>query len=122
MALAYLLDENLRGRPWQALQRHNASGNVPVDVARVGDPPDLPLGTPDEDLLAWCERQGRVLVSFDRRTLPIELAEHLRRGGHCPGAFLIRRGASLREVLDILVLIAHAGDPDDYRDNVTYVP
>jgi hypothetical protein len=47
MALRYVLDENLRGRLWSAFQRHNAAGVDRVDVTRVGDPLDLPLGTAD---------------------------------------------------------------------------
>ena len=49
MALAYLLDENLRGLLWQYIRRHNAQGVSPLDVLRVGDPADLPLGVGDPE-------------------------------------------------------------------------
>jgi hypothetical protein len=63
MPLAFVLDEHLRGSLWRALQRWNLLGVDVLDVVRVGDPPDLPLGTSDPDLLAWAEREGRILVS-----------------------------------------------------------
>jgi hypothetical protein len=63
MALTYVLDEHLRGALWHALRQHNAGGVNVVDVDRVGDPPDLPLGTTDPDLLLWAEREGRVVVT-----------------------------------------------------------
>lgn len=122
MAIRYLLDENLRGPLWHAIQRHNASGGLPLDVARVGEPPDLALGSPDPFVLEWCERQNRTLVSVDHGTLPGHLADRLTHGGHSPGIFLIRPGTSLRDAIESLELVAHAGDPADYRDRVIYLP
>lgn len=122
MEIRYLLDENLRGPLWRAIQRHNAAGGLPIDAERVGEPPDLPLGTLDPLLLEWCQREGRILVSFDHVTLPGHLGERLAEGGHSPGIFLIRMGSPLRDLLESLELAAHAGDPADYRDRVTYLP
>jgi hypothetical protein len=51
MPLRFLLDENLRGPMWDALQHHNATGAYTVDVLRVGDSLAPPLRTPDKDLL-----------------------------------------------------------------------
>jgi hypothetical protein len=44
MALRYVLDTHLRGPLWRAIQWHNSAGINPLDVVRVGDPSDLPLG------------------------------------------------------------------------------
>ena len=94
MALSYLLDENVRGGGlWQALGLHNARGSFPVAVLRVGDPPDLPLGSKDPDILKWCELEDRILVSLDRSTVPRDLALHLQAGGHSPGVFLILKNS-----------------------------
>jgi uncharacterized protein (DUF362 family) len=69
--LRYLLDENLRGVLWRAIQRHNALSVYAIDLVQVGDPPDLPLGSLDPDILLWAERQGRILVSLDKKTLHV---------------------------------------------------
>jgi hypothetical protein len=123
MALRYLLDENLRGGAlWPAIQRHNARGAFVVDVVQVGDPPDLPLGTADPDLLLWAERNSRILVSQDKTTLPGHLAQHLAAGHHVPGIFLLRAGSTVSQVLPWLILIAHAGDPLAYLDRIEYIP
>src|SRR5438128_2200982 len=45
--LLFLLDEHLRGPLWPAILRHNAQGGLLIDAVRVGDPPDLPLGSDD---------------------------------------------------------------------------
>jgi hypothetical protein len=122
MALLYLLDEHLRGDLWRALLSHNAQSADPIDVVRVGDPSNLPLSTPDSDILAWAELAGRVLISRDRRTMIAELTTHLQAGRHSPGVFVIRRRARLAEVLALLVEAANAGDDDQWRDQVIFIP
>lgn len=119
----YLLDENLRGGGlWQAIQQHNGRGVDVLDVVRVGDLPDLPLGLADPDVLSWAEANGRVFVSLDRRTLPGHLATYLRAGRHSPGIFLIRAGSMLADLLNTLVLAAYAGNPVEYQDRIEYLP
>jgi hypothetical protein len=123
MPLRYLLDEHLRGGGlWQAIQHHNALGVDLLDVLRVGDSPDLPLGMPDPSILQEAERQGRIFVSRDKRTLSGHRTGHLGAGFHSPGIFLLRTGSTIPQVLASLVLAAHAGDPADYADRVTYIP
>ena len=70
MAIRFVLDEHLRGPLWRAVQRHNARAEDPIDVVRVGDPPDLPLGSDDAAVLAWAERERRILVTCDKNTIP----------------------------------------------------
>jgi hypothetical protein len=120
--LRYLLDEHLRGVLWRAIQRHNRTGAFPINVVRVGDPPDLLLGTPDPDILLWAEREGRIFVSLDKNTLPGHLADHLRSGYHSPGILIIRFAATLREVLEYLVMAAYAASPAEFQDGITYIP
>ena len=122
MPCPYLLDEHLRGLLWRALQRHNALGDRPLDVVRVGDPPDLPRGSLDPDILAWAEREGRILVSRDESTLATHLAGHLAAGRHCPGIFLLRKRCSLAQVVEWLVEAAYESDPVSWRDRIEYVP
>jgi hypothetical protein len=122
MTLRYVLDEQLRGQLWSALQHHNAAGQDVVDVTRVGDPLGLPIGTPDPDLLLWAEREGRIVVSADKKTMPTHLANHLRAGHHCPGLMLIRSGSSLPSIVFALALAAHAGDPSAYEGQANYIP
>jgi hypothetical protein len=122
VALRFVLDEHLRGRLWWAIDRHNLGGGLPIDAVRVGDPPDLPLGTPDPDILLWAERDGRIVITLDVHTMPAHLANHLATGHHSPGVFLVRQGASLAQIVSYLELAAHAGDPADYIDRVTYIP
>jgi hypothetical protein len=81
--LRYVFDEHLRGALWQTVQAHNRSDpSYPLDVIRVGDPADLPLGTEDPLLLQWAERENRILVTADASSMPAHLADHLASGRH----------------------------------------
>lgn len=122
MALSFLLDENLPGRFVNAVQRHNQRGLDVLDVVRVGEPPDLDLGSADPTILLWCEREKRILVSRDKSTMPGHLANHLGRGAHSPGVFLVLSAASVPEVLDYLVLVAYASEAREWQDRIQFIP
>jgi hypothetical protein len=122
MAIAFVLDENIRGQIWSAICQHNARGVNPIDVTRVGDPPDLPLGTPDPDLLMWAARAARVVVTKDVRTLPALLVTYLQQGHDSPGLMVLRGGFSIPDLVGALVLAAHGYEPWELQDQVTFVP
>jgi hypothetical protein len=120
--LRFLLDEHQRGPLWLAIVRHNTQGGLPIDAVRVGDPPDLPLGCADPAMLLWAEREGRIVLTEDVHTMPGHVAEHLRAGHHLPGVFVISISCSIGQLVSHLELVAHAGEPADYADTITYVP
>jgi hypothetical protein len=122
MPLRFLLDEHLRGALWSALQQHNAGGVSPVDAVCVGDPPDLPLGSPDSEILLWAEREGRILVSRDKKSLPGHLADHLKAGHHVPGIFIVRQRCSLPQVVASLVKAVSAANHAGWRDYISHIP
>jgi Domain of unknown function (DUF5615) len=122
MPLTFLLDEHLRGTLWRALQRHNAGGLEPLDVIRVGDAPDLPLGTLDPEILIWAERAGRILISRDASTLSGHLADHMQAGDHSPGIFMVRRRCLLAQVVAFLVEAAYRSDATDWENRIEYIP
>lgn len=80
------------------------------------------MGCQDPEILIWAEGESRILVSRDLSTLPIFLADHLHAGHHSPGIFLIRHGATLTEVVDFLVLVAHASEPWEWADRCQFIP
>ena len=121
MALRFLLDENQRGMLWRYIRRHNAGTSFPLDIVRVGDSPDLPLGTDDPAVLVWAERAGRILVSADRATLAKNLEAHIGAGRRSPGIFMLRV-VPLSDVLEFLVLAAHASDAGEWENRIAYIP
>jgi hypothetical protein len=122
MALRYVLDENLRGPLWAALERSNARRDLPLDIACVGYEPDLPLAVDDTQILCWAEERGFVVVSSDVRTMPGHFAAHIEVGHRSPGVFLIALPSSIPAILE--ALFYYADDSDEYlwRDQIAFVP
>lgn len=122
MPLTFLLDENLRGPLWQAIVHHNQHTGLRIDAARVGDPADLPLGSSDPEILVWAEREGRIVLSLDRGTMPAYFMQHLQSSHHSHGLLLIDPACALPILIGTLELIAHAGNSADYFDQLGYIP
>lgn len=122
MNLRFVLDEHLRGFLWHAVQRHNNRGKYVIDVTRVGDPIDLPLGCADPDILVWAEREQRVLVSLDEATLLTYLRQHLAAGRRSPGVFIVRAHTTLVQIVDFLAAATYASDAVEWVDRASYIP
>jgi hypothetical protein len=93
-----------------------------IQIRAVGDDLAPKIGSPDVDILRWIEKEGFLLVSRNRRTMPRHLREHIERGGHVPGILLIRPAFPLGEVIEDLLLIWEAADPEGLRDRLEYLP
>jgi hypothetical protein len=107
---------------WKAILRRSSSEFERIDVVRVGDPPDLPLGSKDSAILLWAEREDRILVSTDRVSLPGHLEHHLNSGHHSPGIFAIRRQALMQQVILFLAHAANDSESWEWRDRIEYIP
>lgn len=114
----YLIDESVRLSVVAALRRAEPA----IDVWRVGQSGMPPFGSPDPDVLVFCEQQQRLLVSLDRSSMPTHVAAHQAAGGHTWGLLLITRGFSLRQILDDLLLIWTASAAEEWRDTLHYLP
>jgi hypothetical protein len=116
MALRYVLDENLRGPLWAALERANVRRAVPLEIACVSDEPDLPLGASEAEILRWAEERGFVVVSSDVRTMPGHSAERLGAGHYSAGVFLVALPCSIPAILEALFYYADASVDGLWRD------
>jgi hypothetical protein len=103
MPLAFVLDEHLRGPLWHAILRHNlTSAEYPLDVVRIGDFAELPLGSTDAEILLWAEKERRILITEDRHTMLVNLRSHLASEHNSPGVIIARPGQSARTLADTL--------------------
>lgn len=120
--MRFLLDEHLRGWLQEAIERYNIAHGAQMDVLAVGDDPSLPLGTSDDEILAWAEKHKRLLITRDKSTLPAELTLHIQSGRHSPGVLILKQGARVNEVIDYLALVTDTGEADDFADRVEWIP
>ena len=116
--IRFLLDENTSHVIRDGLKRKQPE----VEVRVIGSEGVPPLSTKDEDILKFLEREGYILVSSNRSTMPVHLREHLQKGRHIPGILLLRPRASYQQIIDTLDLICMASVPEDFRDQITYIP
>jgi hypothetical protein len=121
MSVKFLFDENISDALWQAVQGFNQHALFLIEALRVGDSPDLPKGADDATVLLWAERNGCILVSLDKRTLPNHLSRHLAAGHHVPGLFLIGHVTSTGQIIELLAVAAQSEDPLEWQDMIEYL-
>jgi hypothetical protein len=63
-----------------------------------------------------------MLVTNNRRTMPRHLADHLAAGRHVPGIVMLDDDLGIGGNFDELLLIAGASLPDEFRDQIIYLP
>ena len=116
--IRYLLDENV-----VALYRAELGKREPTMVVwKIGDPGLPAKGTPDPDILCWCEEKDFILITNNRKSMPDHLSGHLAAGRHIPGIIELNPKMSIGETIEELVLIYGASESTEYQDTILYLP
>ncbi|MGG6269916.1 hypothetical protein ACQ4M3_26705 [Leptolyngbya sp. AN03gr2] len=118
MAIRYLLDEHLNPAYRAQLVRRDSE----LVVRIIGDLDAPPKGTLDPEILIWCQTNGFILVTNNRKSMPKHLADHLALGRHIPGIFTINTDRSIGQTVEELIIIAGASFEDEYQDRIEYLP
>lgn len=118
MSLQYLLDEHVP----RALQVQLLRAEPTLTVWKVGDAGAPPLSTKDPQILEWCESGNFLLVTNNRRSMPDHLADHLKRGRHVPGIFILNPDWSIPTTAEELIFIAMASVEGEHQDMIQYLP
>ena len=88
----------------------------------MGDPGAPERGTPDPDILVWCEAHNFILVTNNRASMPIHPRAHLDAGRHLPGIFILNPAMSLGETITELALVWGASRPGEFADQIKFLP
>jgi hypothetical protein len=118
MALKYLMDENVA--PAYATQLRQRKRDLVIRA--VGEPDTPSKSTLDPEILLWCEEYGFLLVTNNRTSMPVHLADHIAQGRHVPGIFILNPDWSIGQNLDELILIAEGSFDDEYQDQIVFLP
>jgi len=116
--IRFLLDENRSPLLAHAVRRRNPA----IDVLRVGDAGAPPLHTLDPELLLYCERDQRLLVTNNRHSMPKHIADHLAVGHHHWGVFRLSREMSLGPLSEQLHLLWSASEAEEWIDQFEWIP
>jgi hypothetical protein len=118
MTLKYLIDENVNPIYPKQLRRRES-----IIVVRVVGELDSPsLGTLDPEILIWCESRNFILVTNNRTSMPVHLADHLNQDRHMPGIFILNPNLSIGDNLAELIVIAQGSFDEEYQDQIIHLP
>lgn len=79
-------------------------------------------GSGNPEVLQWAADEGRVLVTHDIRTISDFAHERVSAGLLMPGVIIVRPVLPIAVVIDELVIIEAASDPEDWKGGVHYLP
>lgn len=112
------MDENVNPLLRRELLRREPN----LTVWQVGMLGALDYGTLDPEILIWCEENGFILVTNNRKSMPVHLNDHLAESRHIWGIFSLNENISVGETIDELILIALVSSAEDYQDQIIYLP
>ena len=114
--LRLLTDENVHGDIVEGLRRRQPD----LDLVRAQD---VGLAhTADAIILEWATQEGRVVASVDKKTLAAAAWDRVAHGVPMAGVAILRTLLTIGQAINELELVAIAGNPDDFRDQVIYLP
>ena len=78
-------------------------------------------GLRDDQVLAAAAKTGRVLVSHDRKTMPIHFAEFLQ-GGQSAGVVLVPQHMPVSDAAEWLLLIWATMEAEEWVNRISFLP
>ena len=109
-------DENVDSRVLYGLLLRVPS----LDIVRVQD---VGLsGVDDQVILEWAAQQGRVPLTYDKRTVTKYVYERVRAGQPVSGVIAMKRKQLIGLVIEHILLLLEASLPGEWENQVRYVP
>ncbi len=81
----------------------------------------MPDGMPDSDVLALAAAAGRVLVTADTHTIPVEFRRFIATHDS-PGVVLVPSSRALAAIIEGLLLLWSSVTPEQIRSLVVWLP
>jgi hypothetical protein len=79
-------------------------------------------GATDPELFTWAAQAGRVIITHDRKTMPIHAADLMNEEKNIAGLFLVPRRLPLQQVIEDLELMITCSDNDEWVNVIRYLP
>ena len=114
--IRFVADENFNGHIINGLKIRNPS----IDLVRVQD---IGLAnSPDSEILKWAADTGRIVLTHDLATMPVDADDRLNAGLPMPGLFLIPQSRETGAMIDELQLIIECSSAEEWEGKVRYLP
>jgi predicted nuclease of predicted toxin-antitoxin system len=78
-------------------------------------------GVKDPEVLAIAAEQGRILISHDRRTMPLEFATFIT-SSQSSGVIIVSRKLSIEVVIEELLLVWAASSAEEWVNRIAKLP
>jgi predicted nuclease of predicted toxin-antitoxin system len=75
----------------------------------------------DPEVLAKAAAEGRILITHDRRTVPLHFGRFIQTHSS-PGVFVVSQKAELVRIIEDLILIWFASDAEEYTNSIRTLP
>ena len=114
--LRLLADENLNGDIVRGLLLRQPKFDV-VRAQEVGL-----SAAEDPEVLAWAAENNRIVVTYDRATMPDFAYERIVAGEQMPGLFLLNDRLSVGQAIDEILLIDSCTEQVEWNGLVVHLP
>ncbi len=114
--LSLLSDENFSGDVIRGLFLRKPD----LDLVRVQD-----VGLQEFDdpkILAWAAENDRIVITYDRSTMPDFAYQRLQRDETMSGLFVVNNRISIRQAIDEILLLATYTEQKEWKGRVLYLP
>jgi hypothetical protein len=81
----------------------------------------LHMGILDPEVLRLCVEQNRMLVTHDRKTMPVHFADFIQ-DHDSPGIFVVSRKLSIGAAAEWLLLYWEVTEAEEHRNSLIYIP
>ncbi len=116
MKIRFQADNDFNGQVIRAVQRSAPE----IDFQTVPEA-GLHHGIPDERVLEIAAQAGRLLVSYDRNTMPAHFADFIQSHSS-PGVFIVSRKLTIAQAAEWLILFWSATEAEEHLNLLTYIP
>ena len=114
--LRLLSDENFDGKIIRGLFLRQPD----LDLVRVQDVGLQELDDPT--ILAWAADQNRIVLTYDRATMPDFAYQRMQRNELMSGLFVVNDRISIRQTIDEILLLANYTEQEEWKNKVLYLP
>ncbi len=115
MRVRFQADANLDGRILRGLKRVAPEPDIRTTASATLD------SVSDPQVLRIAARDGRMLVSQDRRTMPSHFHRFIR-SQDSPGVILLREGIPIAAAIEELALIWGASQAEEWVNRLAWIP
>jgi predicted nuclease of predicted toxin-antitoxin system len=114
--LSLLSDENFNGDIIRGLFLRQPD----LDLVRVQDVGLQELDDPT--ILAWAADNNRIVITYDRATMPDFAYQRLQKNETMSGLFVVSDRISIRQAIDEILLLVTDTKQEEWKGCVLYLP